>query len=245
MKETLSQKIISWFLINLVLAPILGTLYLFLRLIKNIEVIGAENLSKRDGDAVILASNHPSMLETILIPTLVYFHFFPASFFRPLKYLPWNLPDVLWLKRCFVLQFLHPIPVRYQRRDFGALNRAAGVLRSGGWLTITPEGGRTAKGTDFLTTPRGARIRRPRSGIGRLIRTCNPKIVPIWVEGADKVLPIGSKLPLFWQSRTTVVIGPVLDLSHFQELPDNPETWEEIALLVAENILVLSEKVPN
>ncbi len=120
------------------------------------------------------------------------------------------------------------------------------MLESGAWLILPPEGGRTGKGTEFLPeTSWGDKIRTPRDGIGYLVVNLNERVIPIWIKGTDKVLPIGSFLPRFWRAKISIIIGKAIDFSNFQE-PDKPKKQREriasIAYHIAEEILALSEQ---
>jgi 1-acyl-sn-glycerol-3-phosphate acyltransferase len=245
MKEGLLQKIVFWILVVIVLFPTLGIYFLLLRWIGRIKIIGEENLIEERH--IIFAFNHPSMVEVVWVPVMLFFHYFPRSLINPSKYVPWSFPDIAITRTFFFLNWLRCISIKKGRKDLEALNKAIFVLRNGGNLAIAPEGGRTAKGIDFLPpTLRGAKIRVPRLGIGRIIKECNPKVVPVWVDIDNDVASLGITNWLSQTLRdTTIVIGRPMDFSSFRELPDEREIWEEISLRVAREILALSEKVPR
>jgi len=244
MKESLLQKVIFWFLVVIILLPTLGVYFLFLRWIGRVKIIGKDNLLKEGN--LIFVFNHPSMVEVVWVLLIIFFHYFPKSLVNPFKYVAWSFPDISITRTLFFLNCLRCISIKEKRKDIGALNKAILVVKNGGWLSITPEGGRTGKGTEFLPeTPWGAKIRKPRDGIGRIVRSCSStKVIPIWVEIAKDTTSVGL-ISWFYQTwrKTTFVIGEPLNFSSFHECPDNRETWEVISLRVAKEILALSEKV--
>ena len=63
------------------------------------------------------------------------------------------------------------------------------ALNSGKIVVLFPEGGRTFKGEDFLYSQKGKKIRILKDGIGWLVLKTGALVVPVWVEGTDKVLP--------------------------------------------------------
>jgi 1-acyl-sn-glycerol-3-phosphate acyltransferase len=76
-------------------------------------------------------------------------------------------------------------------------------------LILFPEGGRTAKGDEFVYSASGShRVRRFKEGIGQLVARTGCATLPVWVEGSDKALPIGSAIPRV-QHRVTLRVGTV------------------------------------
>ena len=66
--------------------------------------------------------------------------------------------------------------------------------RAPGGLTLfaeggRTEGGRTVKGEDFLYSQKGKKIRIFKDGLGWLVLKTGALVLPVWVEGTEKVLP--------------------------------------------------------
>lgn len=74
------------------------------------------------------------------------------------------------------------------------------VLRSGRRIIIFPEGGRTGKGSKFVLSAAGKKLRRLKRGIGWLVLKTDAMVLPVWVEGAEK----------FWERVITIKIGQPL-----------------------------------
>ena len=154
---------------------------------------------------VIIAANHPSMLETILIPLL----FFPLYLLH-LRFFIWSMPDrrllpprmrwLFWFARCAAIDRTDP------RSTKPALEKLTDILKHKGVIVIHPEAGRTNKGDTFLMCGR-RRIRHFASGVPSLARSASATILPLWISGTDKVLPIGMTMPRLTRSKIVFSFG--------------------------------------
>jgi 1-acyl-sn-glycerol-3-phosphate acyltransferase len=131
---------------------------------------------------VIVASNHLSFIDSIVIPLAVprrVVFLAKAEYFegRSLASLP---------RRAFFRTF-GAVPIhRDEQRDAQAsLKLAAGVLARGYAFGIYPEG----------TRSRDGRLYRGRTGVGWLAVASGAPVVPLALIGTDRVQPIGSHLP--------------------------------------------------
>ena len=189
-----------WIITNLVAPPFV---FLVFGVLNRTRVYGRRRIPHRPNTLVL--SNHQSMIDSFPI---AYYLFYPEKTFRP-SLAPWNAaaaenffrnPFLGWLFHQFQC-----IPVRRGRRDLRAMIRSAKVLR-GGILTLFPEG----------TRSRNGQVGRGRAGAGMVILQTRPHVVPITLDGLDRVLPIGSRLPRIGQ-RVSIYVGrPVRydDLAH-------------------------------
>ena len=154
---------------------------------------------------IIIAANHPSMLETLLIPLL----FFPLYLVH-LRFFVWSVPDrrlltpylrwLFWFLRCVTLDRSNLSLTK------PALYKLTEILEYNGVVVIHPEAGRTNKGEKFLV--RGnRRMRHFVSGIPSLARSTRATILPLWVSGTDHVLPIGAIIPRFMRSKIIFFFG--------------------------------------
>lgn len=175
--------------------------YLFFRFLSRTTVIGRKNVPNKAN--TLLLSNHQSMIDSFFIGI---FAFYPQSFIRPFL-IPWNPaaeenfyrnPIFAWLAdnwKC--------IRVKRGRKDLGAIFRMAEALKSSP-MTLFPEGTRSRDGV----------IGRARGGAGLLIIETHPNVVPVFIDGMDKLLPIGSVFPRFFK-KIYIYYGEPLDLSHY------------------------------
>jgi 1-acyl-sn-glycerol-3-phosphate acyltransferase len=166
------------------------------RLLTGADVIGRERLPTR-GPA-ILAANHNSHVDTLLLLTI-----FPPQTMarlRPAAAADYFLKDPLlsWFSR----RLVGIVPIARDRAGTGedVLAPAREALGAGDILLIFPEGTR-GDATDQL----GAL----KSGVARLAEAFPAApVIPIWLEGAGRVLPKGSAIPV--PMNCTVLVGEPL-----------------------------------
>lgn len=156
------------------------------------DVIGAERLPT-DGPAII-AANHNSHVDTLLLLTM-----FPARLIgrlRPVAAADYFLrgPVIGWFSRSLI----GIVPISRQsggREDVLAPAREA--LAAGDIVIIFPEGTRGAA-TDELGPMK--------AGVARLAAAFpGAPVIPVWIEGAGRVLPKGAFLPA--PMNCTVLVG--------------------------------------
>jgi 1-acyl-sn-glycerol-3-phosphate acyltransferase len=171
-----------YFITNLLFT--LGLIYF--RLLNNTIIIGNKTVPQAPN--TLLLSNHQSMIDSALVGLCAYY---PASLLRP-SLIPWNPAAEENFYRNPVLAWqadnLKCIPVKRGRKDLKAIFKIAEALRTSP-LKLFPEGTRSRTGT----------IGKGRPGAGFLILQTWPTVVPVCIDGMDKVLPIGSLFPRFFK----------------------------------------------
>jgi 1-acyl-sn-glycerol-3-phosphate acyltransferase len=157
------------------------------------DIVGQENLPK-SGPAIV-AANHNSHVDTLLLLTI-----FPARlmpFLRPAAAADYFLKDpfIGW----FSSKLVGIVPVERARAGSGAdvLAPMRGALAQGAIVILFPEGTR-GPGTDEMGELKG--------GIARLAEAFpQAPVIPIWIEGAGRVLPKGTMVPV--PMNCTVLVG--------------------------------------
>ncbi len=150
----------------------------------------------------ILASNHLSFIDSILLPVAV-----P----RPVYYLGkadyWDS----WRTRWF-FEGTGVVPVRRGGGGSGddALATGVEILKRGELLGIYPEGTRSPDG----------RLYRGKTGPVRMALEAGVPIIPCAVIGTDRAMPTGTYLPN--RSPVTLRYGPPLDFSRYADRRDDP-----------------------
>ncbi|MEW6731229.1 MAG: lysophospholipid acyltransferase family protein [Acidobacteriota bacterium] len=148
--------------------------HMFFRLFFTVEYYGVENVPKTG--AVVLAGNHPSYFDPVLIYIAVE---------RPVRFLAWDKLFTIPLLGAFLHAF-GAIPVNVTKRDSNAFEQAMKVLEAGAPLGIFPEAGRSRRGImEMLKT-----------GAARLAIYNQCPIVPITITGAYEAWPVRRLLPL-------------------------------------------------
>ncbi|TVQ55281.1 MAG: 1-acyl-sn-glycerol-3-phosphate acyltransferase [Phycisphaerales bacterium] len=147
---------------------------LLLKVFYRIRLIGKEHIPET-GPAIFIA-NHQSFLDPCIVGVLTMDRPFSslarASLFRN--------PFFAW-----VIRQLGAVPIKQGRGDAGALRTALGELEAGRTVLLYPEGSRTPDG----------RVHEFQRGVLLLIKKAKAPIIPIALEGAHDVWPIGRSMP--------------------------------------------------
>ena len=143
-------------------------------------LVGRENIPPTG--PVILASNHLSFIDSIVIPLAVPR---PVVFLAKAEYWQGRSPAA-WPRRLFFAAF-DAVPVqRHQQADAQAsLQLALGILRRGDVFGLYPEG----------TRSRNGRLYRGRTGVGWLALASGAPVVPVGLVGTDRVQPVDARWP--------------------------------------------------
>ncbi|HYL20251.1 MAG TPA: lysophospholipid acyltransferase family protein [Gemmatimonadales bacterium] len=202
---------VTSYLVTNLTVTLLGVLFF---VFNRTTVIGRRHVGRERN--TLLLSNHQSMLDSFLVGMVA---FYPHTWIRPYL-LPWNPaaaenfyknPILAWLAdnwRC--------IWVREGRRDLHALHRMVETLPRG-TMTVFPEGTRSRDGS----------VGPGRPGAGLLILATRPQVIPVAIEGMQRVLPIGRYVPRMFQ-RIWVSYGEPLDYSAFLAQPRTRETAQAL-----------------
>jgi 1-acyl-sn-glycerol-3-phosphate acyltransferase len=219
-----------------------GIIFQILCALRVIRVLYWERFPHRQ-DNLILVSNHPSLLEPFLLPAL----FFKDYLFHPLKYAPWSTPDKSNFYDRWYWFWARPrtIPVDRgeERKEARSVIQMKNVLNSGGIIILFAEGGRTCFGEKFQFSPGGKKIRVLKNGVGWLALKTGATVLPVWVEGTDKVLPNSPdrrKLFCFprFGGRITIKIGNPLRFQKGSQYLDK----EQITSIIKNALLELADE---
>jgi 1-acyl-sn-glycerol-3-phosphate acyltransferase len=175
------------------------------KLIYRPTVEGLDNVPKHG--KVILASNHLSVIDSMVIPLLAGR---PVAFLAKAEYFEGRKPHQRMVGA--FLGALGHVPVQrgYGRAALVALDTATEVLAAGGAFGIYPEGTRSLNG----------QLHRGHTGVAQLALTTGAPVVPMGLIGTDKVQPVGARLPRI--SPITIRFGAPLDFSRYEGLAESP-----------------------
>ncbi|WP_402374776.1 lysophospholipid acyltransferase family protein [Isoptericola rhizosphaerae] len=150
--------------------------YVFLRP----QVTGLHNVPRRG--PVIIASNHLSVIDSIILPLVVPRH---VTFIAKAEY--WTGRGLKGrLSRWFFTTMGHiPVDRDDPRAGQRSLQDALHVLERGGAFGIYPEG----------TRSRDGRLHPGRTGVAWLALAGGTPVVPVAMHGTEKVQPVGRRLP--------------------------------------------------
>lgn len=140
------------------------------KLLFRYQVEGAENIPGQGG--VIIAANHLSYLDPPLVGIAIKRR---ATYMA--KSSLFHNPLISWFVRMF------SIPVDRDTAKPSTIKTAVNALKEQKVLVIFPEGGRR----------RGNRPAEGRRGVGMLAALSRVPVVPAYIEGTDRALPVGAK----------------------------------------------------
>ena len=183
------------------------------KILFRLEVNGLNNIPKRGG--VIIASNHASLLDPIVLASACFLRSRKISFMAKAEFFRNKMFGSLISK-------INAFPINRERGDISAIKEAIKRLKDKKALLLFPEGSRS-KDADTSNLP---------SGIGFLAKRTNTPILPTFVKGADKALPKGSR-----------IIRPVKVAIYFGELyyAEKDASYSDIAKQTLNRITKLKE----
>ncbi|MEU0313613.1 lysophospholipid acyltransferase family protein [Nocardioides sp. NPDC006273] len=174
-----------------------------LRAVWRPTVTGAENVPRTGG--VILASNHLSFADSIVIPSVSPR---PVHFLAKSDYFTGTGLKGAAQKAWFEGLGMLPVDRDDPQAALGSLEVALEVLGNGEAFGIYPEG----------TRSRDGRLYRGRTGVAHLALTAGVPVVPVGLRGTAELQPVGSSLPRL--AKVTVAFGqPIQVAGRFDGVP--------------------------
>ena len=148
---------------------------IILKLFFNLEVQNAENIPEKG--PFIMAGNHVSNADPVVMAV--------ACRTKRLRFLAkrelFDRPFMgAWCRACGC------IPIERYSGSSAPLKKSLSVLKNGKALGVFPEG----------TRSRDGKLHKAEPGVGIIAAKSRVPIVPIYISGTDKVLPIGAKFPV-------------------------------------------------
>ncbi len=178
------------------------------------------------GTGFFLLSNHISMLDGQVIGTITYprTYWFPskAAFYK-------NTAQGLAYT---ALTAFKSFPVRRGERDMRAISLIEELLRSGDSVLLFPEGTRSKDGT----------LGKGKVGVGRLVHDAQPMVVPVYLEGFDKIL-LRRKPFLRAGQEAHIVFGEPIPMDDLFDQEGSKETCQAIVDRVMEAIAGLRDEL--
>lgn len=201
------MRLLYW-LMGLPLYPLLRAVFFGWH---RVEVRGREGLPPRESGVVFLA-NHISaadgpVIAAILWPRPLWFVSKEALYRGWLRGLAWMLGTAL-----------HTFPVRRDRWDESTARLFADLVRRRRDVLLFPEG----------TRSRSGRLQRGRAGVGLLLLRAQPVVVPVLIQGLERILPPGRGIEIRRRQRALVRFGRPMDLAEWRESPATRETGQAI-----------------
>lgn len=204
--ETFAQR--SW-PIRLWFAFSVWLLGIGLRLLYRIRVEGLEYLPRQGG--VVIASNHVSIFDTLLIPYTILIAQGCHIVWAPAKEELFRFPVLR-----HILASWGAFPVRRGKGDLRAMRQ---IIRhmSTEKVMLFPEGTRSPDG----------RLQVGKRMVGKLMYQARPVIIPTAIQGTDALLAPGRLWPR-WRPPVSIRYGPPVDVQRYYASPDSKATSEAI-----------------
>ena len=174
-----------------------------------LRVEGLEHVPRQGG--VVLASNHVSMFDTLVIPYSINRAHGSHIVWAPAKEELFRNPVA-----GFILRSWGVFPVRRGRNDLRGIRRMLRLMRSERMM-LFPEG----------TRSRDGRLHEGNRMLGKLIHQAQPVVVPTLVVGTDRILGSAGWWPK-WRTAVSVRYGQPLDLRGHYRRSGDKETSEAI-----------------
>jgi 1-acyl-sn-glycerol-3-phosphate acyltransferase len=191
-----------------------------------VRIDGETHIPLKGG--VLLASNHISMLDALLIPYAVMETRGMQMVWSPAKEELFRIPVV-----GRVLLSWGSFPVRRGRGDLSTMRRIMMLLRDHR-VMLFPEGTRSPDGC----------LQKGQRAVVKFIYHARPVVVPTAVSGTNHFLPKGAVLPSF-RRPITVCFGPPLDLQRYYDQLDSKHTAEAIVEEVMRAIAALQLRIQD
>lgn len=171
-------------------------------------------------------SNHLTMFDDFFIDSLLYL---PYAF-TDIRNFPWHAPEeknfFLGPIIGFFMQKAQCIPLTRGHGVFQpGMTRLKELLQDDAIVHIYPEGTRSRSGD----------IGKGQVGVGRLAYQSRAKVLPVYHEGTQDLLPIGSHR-LKVGKRVEVIVGEPLDLTDLYDQNDSREIYQQIATRMVDAI---------
>ncbi len=166
------------------------------RLVYRPIVEGRDNVPRHG--AVIVASNHLSFIDSVVIPIVAPR---PVVFLAKQEYWTGRGVKGALTRGWFTAIGSIPIERGTHRAAQSALDAALQILQDGQAFGIYPEG----------TRSRDGRLYRGKTGVGWLALTAQVPVVPVALIDTDKIQPVGARLPRL--RRITVRFGAPLSFA--------------------------------
>jgi 1-acyl-sn-glycerol-3-phosphate acyltransferase len=181
----------------------------FLAGLNRLKVTGAEHVPP--GGGVLLAANHLSLVDTLLIPWVNIAKVRLEVVWAPAKAELFNIPVIN-----HIIASWGAFPVQRGGRDVWAMRRLVDLMRREK-VMLFPEGTRSPDGW----------LGRGNRAVGKLIYLARPTVIPTAILGTDRLLAKGRLLPRLF-SKLEVRFGPPLDLECYFTAEDTKATAEAL-----------------
>lgn len=182
----------------------------FLNKYADIEVVNKEVIEKRKGIPTIYIGNHLSNIDGVILNNLLKDN--DVTFIAGKKLSKNNMTKI-------ILETAKKINISPNSPDKKAISEAIDYLKNGGSIFIFPEGTRSRTGSMI----------KAKKGFVLLAKMSKAQIVPVGLEGTEKLLPINGddmSKESFNYSKVKVTFGEPFELP--KKTKDNRAEWKDV-----------------
>jgi 1-acyl-sn-glycerol-3-phosphate acyltransferase len=187
------------------------------------RVQGRENVPRTG--PVIIASNHLSFIDSLVIPTLAPRR---VRLLAKAEYFTGGGISGWFTRTVFTALGAHPVERETHRAAQAALDTALKVLEADEAFGLYPEGTRSKDG----------RLARGKTGVAWLALTADCPVVPVAIEGTDRVQPVGARWPR--PRRVAVTFGKPMTFPEHRGLAGKGKARREVTDAIMVEIAALS-----
>lgn len=182
--------------------------YLVCKALWFVRYYGRENIPDESKGSFLIAGNHQTYLDPVWICLPIR---------RPMRFMAWD-EAFNWPVIGPIIAYLGAFPVSMEiGGTLKALKQSLRILRSGGALTVFPEGERGRM---------DGRLRVFKPGVIRIASQAGVPILPVTIRGGNRVWPQQKKYPRFFQ-RVEVIYHPLMYLPAHEEI-DAREEYDKL-----------------
>lgn len=177
----------------------------------NIEIVGKEIIATRKGIPTIYIGNHLSNIDGVILNR--YLKDNDVAFMAGVKLSKNKITSL-------VLETVNTIPITPNTADKTAIKKAVNKLKSGGSIFIFPEGTRSRTGS----------LIKAKKGFILLAKMAKCELVPVALEGTEKLLPINDTnmgKEKFYHADVKLTFGKPFTLP--EKTSKNKENWTDYA----------------
>lgn len=219
---SLMSKISSYIVVSMITVPVIAT---FMNILNRTRVIGRNNIADLR-PPWILASNHLTLLDDLFLDPVILF----PKIITGYKYIPYHAPEERnFYKKRLVAWFMRKaksIPIVRGKGIFQlGMDRIIEAVKNEGILHIFPEGTRTRTGD----------IGEGKPGVGRIVLETGAPVVPVYHQGIENVLPIGTGVPRMFKE-IRIAIGKPIRFDQEVSPGEEIHAWKDISRSIIEAI---------
>jgi len=224
-------------------ALIFGLIYIVvLAITRRLEIQGkTKEKTALKEKGLLIISNHSSFLEPVILPALS----FPGCLLN-LKRVPVSLTEKRYYDKLLfspLRGFCIPIDRKNHKTVRMGMKEAEELLKKGGIISIFPEGARTfncERLGQVRISKTGKKLGAFKRGIEQLILKTDCDVLPIWINGGERVILNGKGFPKillvrFW-GKVKVVIGERYSGAKSLGRKNIASYFEDIVLELSDNI---------